>query len=246
MLLGQPARRGICRTSGPCRFADARRSLSPQRRSRTGKSIIHRPRTASLSIGRKPRRSSAQVSPVATATHDAAHCSRNHALHRPPRSSARQSLGGRTGIARATPPRRNIEARRDLRRSDQRRRDLAERAIEAKGDGYVCSREVNGVQSPALKCNCVLGLERVGKAVSEPPCATGCGRPILLKKSPTAFLVRFLGVFLPLTGIRERFMERSERSIFSRANCKSHTATFSTVSTHSRPSGNLFERPKCG
>ena len=226
MLLGQPARRGICRTSGPCRFADARRSLSPQRRSRTGKSIIHRPRTASLSIGRKPRRSSAQVSPVATATHDAAHCSRNHALHRPPRSSARQSLGGRTGIARATPPRRNIEARRDLRRSDQRRRDLAERAIEAKGDGYVCSREVNGVQSPALKCNCVLGLERVGKAVSEPPCATGCGRP------QTAVRPRDLDRQQSLPAGRERAHHDSRsrltsccggapnRRLYSRLNCE--------------------------
>lgn len=174
--LGRPERRGNRRTSAPCPFADARRSLSPQHRSCTGKPTIHRPRTASLSIGRKPRRSSAQVSPAATATHDAAHGSRNHALHRPPRSSARQSHGGRTGIARATPPRRNIEARRDLRRSDQRHRDLAERAIEAKGGGYVCSREVNGVQSSTLKCNCALGWERLGKAMTEPPRATGCSR----------------------------------------------------------------------
>jgi hypothetical protein len=147
-----------------------RRSLSPQHRSRTGKSTSHRPRTAPLSIGRKPRRSSAQVSPVATATRDAAHGSRNHALHRSPRSSARQSHGGRTGIARAKPPRRNIEARRDLRRSDQRHRGLEERAIEdAKGGGYVCSREVNGVQSSALKCNCAHGSKRFRNAMTEPP-----------------------------------------------------------------------------
>lgn len=178
MSLRRSKRQSSRRTNAPGPIASARRSLPPQHRSRTGKSTIHRPRTASLSIGRKPRRSSAQVSPVATATHDAAHGSRNHALHCPPPSSARQSHGGRTGIARATPPRRNIEARRDLRRSDQRHRDLAERAIEdAKGGGCVCSREVNGVQSPALKCNCALGLERLGKAMTEPPGATGCSRP---------------------------------------------------------------------
>jgi hypothetical protein len=143
-------------------------------RSRTGKSTIHRPHTAWLSIGRKPRRSSAQVSPVATATHDAAHGSRNHVPGRPPRSPARQSHGGRTGIARATLPRRDIEARRGLRMSDQRHRDLAERAIEdAKGGGYACSREVNGVQVPALKCNRALDLERIGKAMTDPPSAVG-------------------------------------------------------------------------
>jgi len=170
MRPGRPGRRGKCRTSAPCPFADVRRSLSPQHRSRTGTSTIHRPCTAPWSIGRKPRRSSAQVSPVATATHGAAHGSRNHALHRSPRSLARRSLGGRTGIARATPPRRNIEARPDLRRTDQRHRGLAERAIEdAKGGGYICSREVNGVQSFALKCNCALGSKWLGNAMTKPP-----------------------------------------------------------------------------
>jgi hypothetical protein len=178
MPLGRPERRGNCRTSAPCPFANARRSLSPQHRSCTGKSTIHRPRTTPLSIGRKPRRSSTQVIPVATATRDAAHGSRNHAFHRSPRSSAQQSHGGRTGIARATPPRRNIGAQRDLRRSDQRHRGLAERAIEdAKGGGYVCSREVNGVQSLTLKCNCAFGSKRLGNAMTEPPRATGVVRP---------------------------------------------------------------------
>jgi hypothetical protein len=179
MPLRLPDGRGNCRKSAPCPFADARRSLSLQHRSRTGKSTIHRPCTALLSIGRKPRRSPEQVSPVATATHDAAHGSRNHVLHRPPRSSARQSHGGRSGIARATLPRRDIGARRGLPRSDQRHRDLAEKAIEeAKGGGYACSRKVNGVQVPALKFNRALDLERIGKAMTDPPRAAGCGRPV--------------------------------------------------------------------
>lgn len=157
-------RRGKRRTSAPCPFADGRRSPSFPHRTRTGKSTIHRRRTAALSVGRRPRGFSARGSLVATATHDAAHGNRNHALHRFPRSSARQSPGRRTGIARATTPRRNIEARLDRRRSDQRHRDVAEMAIEAaRGGGYVCSQEVNGVQCPALKCNRALGSMRLDK-----------------------------------------------------------------------------------
>jgi hypothetical protein len=37
---------------------------------------------------------------------------------------------------------------------------------------------------------------------------------ILLKKSLVVSVVRFSGVFLPLTRVRERFVGRSERSIF--------------------------------
>ncbi len=134
------------RTSAPCPFAADRRSRSFRHRIRSGKSTIHRRRTAALSTGRKPRRFSARGSPAATATHDAAHGNRNPALLRFPPSSARQLHARRSGIARATTPRRNIEARRDRLTSDQRHRDAAERAIAAvKGGGYVCSHVVNGV-----------------------------------------------------------------------------------------------------
>jgi hypothetical protein len=44
------------------------------------------------------------------------------------------------------------------------------------------------------------------------------------------------GVSSPLTGVRERFVGRSERSIFLASELKNHRATFSTVSTHKRPS----------
>lgn len=147
---GRSKHRRNCRMSAPCPFAGVRRSLSPRYRNRTGKPTIHRRHTARWSAGRKLRRSSAQASPVATATRAAAHGSRNHALHRSPPPSRQQSPGARTGIARAIPARRNIEARRDPQRSDQPHRDVAEKAIEAAagggaGGGYVCSREVSGV-----------------------------------------------------------------------------------------------------
>lgn len=38
---------------------------------------------------------------------------------------------------------------------------------------------------------------------------------ILLKKSMSFALARFSGVLLPLTGEHERFVDRSEKSIFS-------------------------------
>jgi hypothetical protein len=41
---------------------------------------------------------------------------------------------------------------------------------------------------------------------------------ILLKKSLTVVLTRFSEFFLPLTGVRERFVGRSERSLFSPGN----------------------------
>jgi hypothetical protein len=50
--------------------------------------------------------------------------------------------------------------------------------------------------------------------------------PILLKKSLTVLLTEFSGVFLPLTGVRERFVGRSERSIFSRADRKDPCSDF--------------------
>jgi hypothetical protein len=53
---GRSKRRGNCRTSAPCPFAGARRSLSSHHRSRTGRPTIHRQRTAPSSAGRKPRR----------------------------------------------------------------------------------------------------------------------------------------------------------------------------------------------
>jgi hypothetical protein len=59
---------------------------------------------------------------------------------------------------------------------------------------------------------------------------TSHDRLILLKKSLTVSLARLSSVFLPLTGARERLVGRSERSIFLLADCKSHVATFSTVS----------------
>jgi len=54
---GRSKRGGNCRTSAPCPFAGARRSLSPPHRSCTGKPTIHRQRTAPSSAGRKPRHS---------------------------------------------------------------------------------------------------------------------------------------------------------------------------------------------
>ncbi|WP_158609014.1 hypothetical protein [Paraburkholderia sp. RAU2J] len=41
---------------------------------------------------------------------------------------------------------------------------------------------------------------------------------ILLKKSLTVSVRGFFGVFLPLTGVRERFVGRTERSILTREN----------------------------
>ncbi|CAB3795106.1 hypothetical protein LMG28138_03817 [Pararobbsia alpina] len=54
-----------------------------------------------------------------------------------------------------------------------------------------------------------------------------------LKKSLTVLLTRFSGVVLPLTHVRERFVGRSERSIFSPAGWKRRAATFSTASSQS-------------
>jgi hypothetical protein len=56
---------------------------------------------------------------------------------------------------------------------------------------------------------------------------------ILLNKSLSVSVARFLGVLSPLTSVRERLVGRSERSIFLRANWKSNAATFSTVSPES-------------
>jgi hypothetical protein len=49
-----------------------------------------------------------------------------------------------------------------------------------------------------------------------------------LKKSLTVFLARFSEVFLPLTDSRERFVGRSERSIFSAGARERRATSFST------------------
>lgn len=73
-------------------------------------------------------------------------------------------------------------------------------------------------------------------------------RPILLKKSVTAVLIRFSWVALPLADARERFVGRSERSNFSLAMLARRATTFSTESTHCRRStlqGSGDGSPRC-
>ena len=168
--LSRSKRRSSGRTNAPCLIAGARHSLSPHHRSRTGKATNHRQRTDRSSVGRTPHRPAAQVSPVGTATHDAAHGSRNPAFGRPLPPPTRQSRGRRTGTARATRRRRDIEARQDRRRRDQRHRDSAEKAIQAAtGDGYAGSQKVNGIRHPTLKAqlpafDCGRGSGRRGQS----------------------------------------------------------------------------------
>jgi hypothetical protein len=152
--LSRSKRQSSRRTNAPGPIASARHSLSPHHRSRTGKPTNHRQRTDPSSTGRTPRRPAARVSPVGTATHDAAHGSRNPAFGRAPPHPARRSRGRRTGTSRATRQRRGIEARQDRRRCDQRHRDSAERAIQAaRGDGYAGSRKENGIGHPTFRRN---------------------------------------------------------------------------------------------
>lgn len=49
---------------------------------------------------------------------------------------------------------------------------------------------------------------------------------IVLKKWLAASVLRFSGVFLPLTGVRERFVGRFERSIFAQENGKKLRSDF--------------------
>lgn len=154
MSLRRSKRQSSRRTNAPGPIASARHSLTPHHRSRNGKPTSHRQRTDPSSTGRTPRRPAAQVSPVGTATHDAAHGSRNPSFGRPPLHPAQRSRGRRTGTSTTTRQRRGIEARQDRRRCDHRHRDSAERAIQAaRGDGYAGSRKVNGIGHPTFKRN---------------------------------------------------------------------------------------------
>lgn len=78
-------------------------------------------------------------------------------------------------------------------------------------------------------------------------------RPIVLKNSPIEVQARFSRVLLPLTGARERFVERSERSNFRDAIALRTGASFSTlstrlshsVSTNARPLSRRYETFAC-
>ena len=156
------------RRNAPCPVAGARHSLSPHHRSRTGKPTNHRQRTDRSSTGRTPHRPAAQVNLLGTATHDAAHGSRNPASGRPLPPPVRQSWCRRTDTSRATRRRRDIEVRQDRRRCDQRHRDPAERAIQAaRGGGYAGSRKVNGIWHPTAKRNRSARLRFVGRAAQQ-------------------------------------------------------------------------------
>jgi hypothetical protein len=60
------------------------------------------------------------------------------------------------------------------------------------------------------------GFPNVERQLSGLP--NGSNGLMLLKKSPTFSFARFLGILLSLTDIHERFVGRSERSIFSPVN----------------------------
>jgi hypothetical protein len=161
--VSQSKRRSSGRTNAPCPAAGARRSLSSHHRSRTGKPTNHRQRTDRWSTGQTPHRPAAQVSLAGIATHDAAHGSRSPAFCRLQPPPVRQSRCRRNGSPRATHRRRDIEARQGSRRCAQRHRDLAERAIQAaRGDGYVDSQKVNGIQHLTFKASVLQSLLRCG------------------------------------------------------------------------------------
>jgi hypothetical protein len=151
------SRQSTRHTNAPGPGAGALHSRSPHDRIRTGKPTSRRQHSDPSSTGRTPRLRAAPASPAATATHGAAHGSRNRASGRSPPHPAPQSKGRRTGTSRATRRRRDIEAQRDRRTCDQRHRDSAERAMgvakPVMGGGYVRSRKVYGVQHPGLKRN---------------------------------------------------------------------------------------------
>ena len=102
MPLSRSKRQSSGCTNAPCPVAGARHLLSPYHRSRTGKPTNLRQRTDRSSTGRTLHRPAAQVNPLGTATHDAAHGSRNPAFGRPPPPPVGQSRGRRTGTSRAT------------------------------------------------------------------------------------------------------------------------------------------------
>jgi hypothetical protein len=150
--LSRSKRRSSGRTNAPGPVAGARHSLLPYHRSHTGKSTSHLQRIDRSSTGRIPRRPAERVSLVGTATHDAAHGSRNPAFGRSVPPPTPQSRGRRTGTPRARRRRRDIAARQGRRRRDQKHRDSGERAIQAaKGEEYACSQKVNGTRHLTFK-----------------------------------------------------------------------------------------------
>ena len=116
--LSRSKRRSSGRTNAPGPVAGARHSLLPYHRSHTGKSTSHLQRIDRSSAGRIPRRPAEPVSLAGSATHDAAHGSRNQAFGRSSPPPAPQSRGRRTCTSRAKRPRRDIEARQGRRRCD--------------------------------------------------------------------------------------------------------------------------------
>jgi hypothetical protein len=67
-------------------------------------------------------------------------------------------------------------------------------------------------------------------------------RPIVLKNSILVRFTRFSGVALPLTDARERFVGRSERSIFSPGGLRAACCEFFNTIDPKRP----VESPKSG
>jgi hypothetical protein len=150
--LSRSKRRSSGRMNAPGPVGGARHLRLPYRRSRTGKPTNPLQRIDRSSTDRTLHRPAAQVSLAGTATHDAAHGSRNPAFGRFAPPPAPQSRGRHTGIYRARRRRRDIEARQDRRRCDQRHRDSGERAIQAaKGGKYAFSQRVNGTRHLTFK-----------------------------------------------------------------------------------------------
>jgi hypothetical protein len=150
--LSRSKRRNSGRTNAPGPVAGARHSLLHYHRSHTGKPTSHLQRIDRSSTGRIPRRRAEQVSQAGSATHDAAHGSRNPAFDRSSPPPTPQSRGRHTGTSRARRRRRDIEARQGRQRCGQKHRDSAERAIQAaKGEECAFSQGVNGIRRLTFK-----------------------------------------------------------------------------------------------
>jgi hypothetical protein len=150
--LSRSKRRSSGRTNAPGPVAGARHSLLPYHRSHTGKPTSHLQRIDRSSTGRIPRRPAEPASLAGSATHDAAHGSRNPAFGRSSPHPTPQSRGRHTGTPRARRRRRDIEARQGRQRCGQKHRDSAERAIQAaKGEECAFSQGVNGIRRLTFK-----------------------------------------------------------------------------------------------